>query len=134
MIVSGKIELDYCVFARGNTPAKPMFIHWEQQLRQWYPSYMLTCNELTQLILIVEESQQSALLKKGVSISITSDGLAVVIKKQTIELALPDSTSTFQEVADELCRLTEEIECKHKDCLVTSRMVITSFVNQFIAV
>ncbi len=134
MLVSGKLELDYCVFARGNTPARPMFLHWIQELKALYPSYMVTFSDITQLQLVVDPKTQEDFLGKGIVISLISEGVAVVVKKQTVELAIPDSKKTLEEVTLELRKLADEIQVKHKECLITSRMVITSFVNEFVAV
>jgi len=133
MLISGKLELDYCLYASNSTPAKPIFAKYVKQLQEWFPGYLIKHGEIQQIFVPVTKEQFEANHNLGRVVSLIEGIGYSVVKKMTIEIALPDITEVQEDLLSKLSDVLTKVTSIHNGPLITSRIVITKFLSNEIA-
>ena len=135
MLISGKLVLDYCLFASNSTPSKPQFAIIVAELERALPDYLISYGEVQQLFVPITKEQFESNHNLGRVVSLIEGVGYSIVKKMTISVALPDADRSYMDCCTVLGMVWEDIRDNASEGVpITSRIVITTFVSQEIAV
>ena len=134
-MISGKLEIDYHVYDRVGEPAQPEFAQHISQLSKQFPHFLLSVGEIQAIALAVPAHKEAEMQASGAIIhGRGTDNPYVVVKNQTVSLAVPDSEErTLQTLFLILHSLNISVKELQKQAVTTTRLVLSDFESDLIA-
>ena len=134
MLISGKIELDFCLFARGNAPARIKFAEIIEGLQATYHKYLIQAGEVRQQLLPVSNDQVEEFKSLGRTVIEDEGQFLVSIKSMTITVGIPDEDVSEEKCYVRLSQLLEDIQGRYIGLIITARLIVTKFISDRVAI
>lgn len=134
MLISGKIELDFCLFARGNVPARIKFAEIIEGLQATYHKCLIQAGEVRQQLLSVSSDQVEEFKSLGRTVIEDEGQFSVSIKSMTITVGIPDEDVPEEKCYVRLSQLLEDIHDKYIGLIITARLIVTKFISDRVAI